>query len=292
MAFSSFLNLSLLGNVVDILIVSVFFYFILILFKESSSRFIFGGVLVLVLIYLGALIFNLRLTSLIFSTFFSVFLIALIVIFRDEIRRFFKFIFIGWTSQKGYLSPSEKISQEIVETVNYLKKKKFGALIVFRGKEPLADFCRGGFLLNGEISKEVLESIFDPHTPGHDGAVIIEGNKIFKFAVQLPLSENFEMTKEFGTRHAAAVGLAERTDAFIIVVSEEKGTISIAQKGILKTVSDINELTRMISQFWHQQTQTQSRSYFWQSFWQKNLKEKIFAFILSLILWIIFVLKY
>ncbi|PJA95151.1 hypothetical protein CO130_00645 [Candidatus Jorgensenbacteria bacterium CG_4_9_14_3_um_filter_38_10] len=286
---SLLINIGALSSLLDILIVSILFYFILILFKESSSRFIFGGILISVLIYILALVFNLHLTSLIFSNFFSIFLIALIVIFRDEIRRFFKFIFVGWINYGRKLPASEKISSEIVEAIDYLKKKKFGALIVFRGYEPISDFCHGGFLLNGEISGQVLESIFDPHTPGHDGAVIIEGNKIYKFAVQLPLSENFEMTKKFGTRHAAALGLAEHTDAFIIVVSEEKGTISVAQNRILKIVSDINELTQIIAHFYSQRSK--ARLTFWQSFRKENLKEKIFALILSLILWIIFVLK-
>ena len=129
------------------------------------------------------------------------------------------------------LDEREKVVYEIMDAIEYLKKNKIGALIVIERDIKIQDIISTGIIMNSEISPQLLVNIFEPNTPLHDGAVIISENKIAAAACVLPLSDDKDIAKELGTRHRAALGLAEETDAICIVVSEETGRVSIALKG-------------------------------------------------------------
>ncbi|MEK7120286.1 MAG: DNA integrity scanning protein DisA nucleotide-binding domain protein, partial [Patescibacteria group bacterium] len=156
----------------------------------------------------------------------------MVIIFQKEIRRLLEIIGV-WGIQRKMTVPADLTLLSVSEAARYFVSHKIGSLIVFPGQEPLERFLEGGTDLNGEVSTALLTSIFDDSSPGHDGAVIIKGNKLKKFAVHLPLGENIEAVKNFGTRHRAALGLAEKTDALCVVTSEEKGTISVARDGLI-----------------------------------------------------------
>ncbi len=138
----------------------------------------------------------------------------------------------------------------VSHAVNQLAHDKTGALIVFPGRESIERQLEGGYRLHGEVSEPLLFSIFDKTSPGHDGATIIEGNKVKKFAVHLPLAERMEEVRRFGLRHRAALGLSERSDALIIVVSEERGTISVARSGNLREIKSEEELEGRLVDFY------------------------------------------
>lgn len=169
-----------------------------------------------------------------------------------------------------------------------MAEQKTGALIVLQGEQPLDLFLDGGITLNGKVSVPLLLSIFDTSSPGHDGAIIMEGDKIKLFGVHLPLAENLEALKGRGTRHRSALGIAESTDAMVIVVSEERGEISLAQGGYLETIHDEDEFSAKVFAFLRQQFLATKIAESALSP-KKNLKEKGIALLLALLLWFIFV---
>jgi hypothetical protein len=142
--------------------------------------------------------------------------------------------------------------------------------------------------LNGVISERILKSIFDPHSTGHDGAVVIEKDIIRSFGCHLPLSKNSELMGITGTRHAAALGLSELTDAICFVVSEERGTISVARHGRIDEVDGTERLSQVLDSF-YQEFQTDKESIRWKEFFRRNYREKILAVSLALALWFVLV---
>lgn len=235
------------SNLFDIFIVSSLIYLILYLLRKSQNIRLVIGLLIIVFIYFIAIVFNLYLTNTIFKFFANAFLIILIIIFQKEIKDFFEFP--GKINlRKRHIFSKDNLSV-LLNSIENLKNKKLGALIVLPGKDTIDPYLENGYLINAEISEPLIESIFDTHSPGHDGAMIIKKNRIWKFGVHLPLAENFEQIKNFGLRHRAALGLSEKTDSLVIVISEEKGTISIAEKGKLETIQNINELRKIINNF-------------------------------------------
>lgn len=233
----------------DVLIIAFLIYVVIKLLKETHSVSVVAGVLTLLGFYGVAVLFDLPLTSLVLRSFFGVFLIIIAIIFQKELRRFFSaFGFMGIA--RRFMPPSGTIIGTVVHAVSELAREKTGTLVVFPGREPIERHFEGGYRLNGEVSEPLLFSIFDKTSPGHDGAVIIEHNRIKKFAVHLPLAEQIEKVKQYGLRHRAALGLSERSDALIVVVSEERGVISIAQNGKLQQIKDEGELRKKLIDFY------------------------------------------
>jgi diadenylate cyclase len=176
----------------------------------------------------------------------------------------------------------------LIASANAMARDRIGALIVLRGKDPIQRHLDGGTDLDGELSEAVLRSIFDPNSIGHDGAVIIKDNRISQFSSHLPLSKNLKQLRRSGTRHAAALGLAEMTDALCLVVSEEEGTISVARNSDLHQVRDAEELRALLDQF-YQETLPKIESRPWSGFFKKNYREKAIALVVTILLWFFFV---
>lgn len=280
-----------LKDIFDIAVMSFLLYLILLLIRRTNSYFVFTGISILFALYLIARFFDLYLTSLIFQTFFSFLIIILVIIFQRELRSFFELL-ANWRRilvQKGTAPVPALILNEIIKTVEKLVEFRTGALMVFSGVESMDSFLTGGTELKGKISASLLLSIFDSSSPGHDGAVIIKNSLIDKFGVHLPLAERFEF-KNLGTRHRAALGLAERSDAFVIIVSEERGTISFAHQGKLNIVGDVQELKEALKKFL-QETEMPIRERFSIKFLTSNFKEKLLALFFASLLWFIFAVE-
>jgi len=209
----------------------------------------------------------------------------LAVVFQRELRRFFEWL-SAWNkfpyAKREIIS--EIVSNEIIHTVNDLANAKTGALIVLQGDEAIESFLENGIFLGGKVSRELLLSIFDTSSPGHDGAVIITGDRVKMFGAHLPLARKAEATKNFGTRHRAALGLAERSDALVIAVSEEKGTVSLAENGEIKAINDENELAFRIHDFLRTRLLEETGG---KTSWipQGNMREKIVALAIAVLLW-------
>jgi hypothetical protein len=168
-------------------------------------------------------------------------------------------------------------------------RDRIGALIVLPGKQPIERHIQGGIELHGRLSEPLLKSLFDPHSPGHDGAVIVENDCVVKFAAHLPLSKDFRQLAGVGTRHSAALGLAELTDALCLVVSEERGQISVARDGRLRRIGDVHELGLELQSFLREKRAAEKpRRPAWQLL-RENWAEKLASLALVAALWYLFV---
>jgi len=287
--FNFFQEIGITG-VIDITFMSLIIYGLLVGFKRTKAGFVFTGIIILAGVYLFAREFNLALTAAVFQGFFAIILILVIVIFQEELRHFFEKIAIFSLNRKSsfpLFNPYPEV-ELLVRTLNDFSQKRIGALIVIQGKDLLLRHLHGGVELQGKLSEPLLKSIFDPHSPGHDGAVIIERNKVSWFSCQLPLSKNFKILGNFGTRHAAGLGLSELTDALCIIVSEERGTITLARHGQLQTVKDTETLNQVIKYF-YQEIAPRPESRLWSEIFRKNSREKIIAVGLTVALWFVLV---
>ncbi len=239
-------------DILDILIVSAFLFIFINWLRRSASRRIVVAISVFAVIYLLARFFQLYLTELLIKTLIVVILIAAIIVFQSDIRRMIDLAWF-WTSfrRKTRMSTFTSSVDLLTESAGKMSEKKTGALIVIRGKESCERQLTGGIPLEGRISAPLLYSIFNTSSPGHDGAVIIEGNKISRFGAHLPLSVNIAALGEGSTRHAAGLGLSEQCDAFTIIISEERGTISVAENGQLTILKSTVELKNRLEDFYH-----------------------------------------
>ncbi len=231
-------------DILDIAIISVMISALLIWFKDRASRFVFLGITLLGAIYLLARFFQLYLTTLVLQAFFAILLFVLVVIFQEDLRRFFeRLALLGRFRKRLFAVTAFNESAEIIaQTAADLARKKIGALIVLQGEDPLDRHLTGGSSLDGLLSQPLLESIFDPHSIGHDGAALIDGNRLMRFGCHLPLSANAAQHGNLGLRHTAALGLSERSDALCIVVSEERGSISLARGERIEEIANASAL--------------------------------------------------
>ena len=284
-----FLNISL-PDIVDILFVAVLLYTATAFLKQTRAAFIIRGIFILAAIYILARYLDLQLTAWLFQGFFAIFLIIIVVIFQEELRQIFERIAVWSLARKSGRPLGSATSDILVGTVADLAKDKIGALIVVQGKDPIARHIMGGIEIEGKISEPLLKSIFDPHSPGHDGAVIVQNDRISLFAAHLPLSKDFQQLAHVGTRHSAALGLAELSDAICIAVSEERGTISVARAGRLRPVNNIQQLSLLLQAFLQEKYPSSQRGG-WRSvsLVRENWLAKLVTFSLALGLWYVLV---
>lgn len=271
----------------DIALVAGAIYIGLLFIKQTKSYFLAGVALFLLAINFLSQNLNLSLTRSIIQPAYTLIFIMIAIVFQREIRRFFKWILIGqqdlFTAAKQI---SKGVSAEIAEALLHMANKNIGAIIVFTGKQDIDDITEGGQVLNGEATKEILLSIFDSSSPGHDGAVIIDNNNIKQFGAHLPLAREYSNYRKTGTRHRAAAGITEDTDAVALVVSEERGVISIFKKGKMKILKDEEDLRDALKELTGE-AETKNTS-FWNFFFVQNAWTKITAVLLALVIWTFF----
>jgi uncharacterized protein (TIGR00159 family) len=240
--------LSYWRDLVDIALAALLFWGILLWLRRTRAFFAFLGLAVLAAVYLFARQAQLNLTAWIFQGFSAVLLILIVVVFQEDLRRLLEQIGAWSAGKRGPLADAEGTGV-LVRAVWRMAQERTGALVVLPGKEPLDRHVEGGVALGGRVSEALLLSLFDPHSPGHDGAALVEGDRVVRFGCHLPLSTNQAELGPGGTRHAAALGLAERTDALCLVVSEERGTVSVARDATLRRVRDADELASVVARF-------------------------------------------
>lgn len=274
-------------DLVDIGVVGLLFWALIAWSRRVHANLALLGLAILGGFYLIALQFKLQLTAWLFQGFFAVLVIFLVVVFQEDLRRLFEQIAVLGLRRRPDRPDVSGIAA-IFRALVQLARTHTGALLVIPGREPLERHLRGGRELDAAISEELLLSIFDPHSPGHDGAVVVQGNRLTRFAVHLPLSEDRLQLGSRGTRHAAALGLAERTDALCVVVSEERGTISVASQGQLRVLAAPSQLMDELQrQLEHQRFSRRNRT-FWPHL-RRRLFEGGLALTLALASWIAFV---
>lgn len=285
---SSFLNTFRVQDLVDILMITIMIYGLLMWFKKTASRFVLAGIALLGIVYMLSRYFQLYMTAVVLQSVFAVIIFALIVIFQEELRRFFERLAIwGMIRKKTYGSIEEHAAEIIAQSVRDLSRKRIGALIVLQGEEPLDRHIQGGTRLDGILSQPLLESIFDPNSMGHDGAAIIDQGRIIKFGTHLPLSSNVQEFGNLGLRHTAALGLSERSDSLCIVVSEERGTISVARDKELRILDTAAKLKVVLDDFYEKKRPEKTTLPFFLWF-RENFPEKATAVLLAGLIWLAF----
>lgn len=242
-------------NVLEIgLIVVILFVFYQKFIKNTQSEKLVKGIFILIFAWILSeilILIDLRILGVFLKSLVTLISLSLIVIFQPELRRF-----LGYLGQPGFISKAfftpgsfvkaaendVDVIKEIIEAVKYLTKTKTGALMVFQKGMNTGVYNDVGTKLDALISTELILTIFHPNTPLHDGAMVIENNKIHSAGVLLPLTEDPKLSWRYGTRHRAAIGMSEVSDAACLVVSEETGDVSVCMDGILKKYDDLTTL--------------------------------------------------
>lgn len=251
--------------IIDVLIVSVVFYYIFLLLKGSRAIHILIGLAILAFIFLLSKALQLFATGWLLDRFLTLILVAIPVIFQPELRRGLEKLGQTRLFTSHEVKAASILISDIVESCIHMAEHKTGALIVLKNDVSLADYAETGILIEGKVTKELLMTIFYPKSPLHDGAIIIDGNRLKAAACVLPHSYK-HADKTLGTRHRAAMGLAENTDAHIIVVSEERGKISYAyDKKFEKDISP-ERLQKLLENFYESKKSKRKR--------QKNISLK------------------
>ena len=203
---------------------------------------------------------NLQTASWLMNTMLSAGAVIIVILFQPEIRRALEAlgrgkIFTFATKSQMEVKNAEHIIEEISRAMLSMSKQKVGAILVFERKTGLGDVMDSGTMLDADISSELIENIFYPNTPLHDGAMILRNDRIVAAGCFLPLSDNKQVAQELGTRHRASLGVSEVSDAYVLVVSEEKGIISFAYDGVLRRYIDAKALKEILSELYLPETE-------------------------------------
>jgi diadenylate cyclase len=233
-------------DVIDILVVAFLIYRLFVYLSQTRAIQILIGLLAVLLLSVVAKVLHLYTLSFIFNSLLTIGIFALIVIFQPEIRRILARIgekqFGIFTSEEE----AERVIEEIVRACASMSEDRIGALLVIEREVNLDNYVESGTLIDGKVSQELLITLFWPGTPLHDGATIIRKDRVYKAGAFLPLSLNPNLPQTIGTRHRAAIGITEETDAVAVVVSEETGAISLSYSGKLIKNLDPSKLKKVL----------------------------------------------
>lgn len=238
------------SDLFDVLLVAFVIYSAVKLIRETRAIQLAKGVVLLAVIYFFVSLFNMHTSTYILNFIFNNLLVLMIVVFAPEIRHAFESIGRSSVSKFSFINfknaDETKLQEEIIDSINFTCKafadmsdKQIGALIVFEKEGKLGEIANTGTKLDAKVTTELIGNIFFPKAPMHDGATIIKDGRVVAAGCILPLTTNNNVSSALGTRHRAAIGMSENSDAIIAVVSEETGAISVAEKGVLKrNISD------------------------------------------------------
>ena len=276
---SIYLNLPkiTMTDVVEILIITFLFYYMLVWIKNTRAWVLLKGIMVILLFVLVAAVFQMNTIIWIAKNTLSVAITAIVIIFQPEIRKalenlgqknfltsFFAFDF----SQGEIAKVTDKTINELVKACYEMGKVKTGALIVIEDEIVLSEYERTGIAVDGILTSQLLINIFEKNTPLHDGAVIVRGDRVVSATCYLPLTDSLSISKDLGTRHRAAVGISEVSDSLTIVVSEETGKVSIAMGGELYRNVDAEFLKNKLSFIQHREKKVSKIE-----LWRRRLKD-------------------
>lgn len=280
-------------DILDVGLVAIILYALLAWLRrsipESTARRILFAAPIAAGVYILVRLLDLYLLESVVRVLFIVLLIVAVVVFQADIRRMFDRIVTRTRARQTPKTGSAATIDRITEATSRMMELKMGALIAIKGREPLDSLIDGGIDLDGVLTQPLLFSIFHPDTPGHDGAVVVDDDRVVKFAAHLPLTTNVPYVSRYGgTRHAAALGLSEVSDSFIIAVSEEMGTLSIAHEGTLTQDVEVSTLRSKLESFWsenYEESTTPSPSW-----WKRpNLQTAGVAALMAILFWLVIV---
>ena len=276
---SIYLNLPkiTMTDVVEILIITFLFYYMLVWIKNTRAWVLLKGIMVILLFVLVAAVFQMNTIIWIAKNTLSVAITAIVIIFQPEIRKALENLgqknfltsFFTFDFSKGEIAKfTDKTINELVKACYEMGKVKTGALIVIEDEIALSEYERTGIAVDGILTSQLLINIFEKNTPLHDGAVIVRGDRVVSATCYLPLTDSLSISKDLGTRHRAAVGISEVSDSLTIVVSEETGKVSIAMGGELYRNVDAEFLKNKLSFIQHREKKVSKIE-----LWRRRLKD-------------------
>jgi len=230
-------------DIVDILIVTFIIYKILVFLKPTKAYNVLKGLLIIIVLYFIVSALHLTTITWIIQRTMELGVLALVIVFQPELR-----MLLAKLGREGIVSAGIESSsiEKIIKSLSYLAEKQIGAIIVIERGIGLGNYVENGVKLNAQITSELLNSIFSPGNILHDGAAIIQGNKISAAACFLPIAKNVELSVRYGSRHRAAAGISEESDAFVIVVSEETGLVSYSEDGFIYSVKSLEAFEQIM----------------------------------------------
>ncbi|MBI9085818.1 MAG: diadenylate cyclase [Desulfobacterales bacterium] len=235
-------------SVLDIALIAALIFFTYRTLIRMGTWKIVSGIIIAATIFLLSSFLDLKGIAWIYSNVSQVAAIAVVVIFQPELRKFFERAASVRRSKSG--DAGDDVAGLIAESAWQLARQRRGAIVVFPGKEPVGEWLAGGYPLDAKPSQPLLMSIFDPNSPGHDGALIVEKGRFARFGLRLPVSETSRLSADYGTRHHAAMGMAEKSDSLVLVVSEERGRLSLFQRGVFRPIDSPAEAEEAIEAHW------------------------------------------
>lgn len=238
-------------DVLDIILTAILIYQLLLLLRGTQGIQILAGILILLLAYWGARRLDLFTLEWFLDSFVKSLVLIIIILFQADIRRMLSRVGRQAVFHYGYSEP--QVLEEISAAADSLAKQKIGALFILRRQGKLRDYLESGITLDAAVSRELLITLFWPKTPTHDGAAIISGDQILAAGCVLPLTQQSGLDKSLGTRHRAGIGVTENTDAVAIIVSEEKGQISLAREGKLLSNLSRTQLLHALNEIFAQE---------------------------------------
>lgn len=271
--FTDLTPVNFVFNLLDVLLVWYVLYKVLTLIKGTKAVQLLKGIFVIIIAKIATQIFGLDTLDWLLQEVIDWGFLAVIIIFQPEIRRALEQIGRGKLFQRSTSQQDEeqnRLIEAMKKSVSYMAKRRIGALISIEKETGLTEYIETGIKMNADVSSELLINIFIPNTPLHDGAVIMQKDKVTAAACYLPLSESPFISKELGTRHRAALGLSEVTDAITIVVSEETGAISITVNGNLHRNLAIDEFETLLRKVWFGSEQESDQASKWTWRGKKN----------------------
>lgn len=242
-----------IGDVLDVLVIAFVIYRLLSSVRKTSTGNVIKGIVLIVAVLVISDILHLNVVNYLMGQVMQMAVVILIILFQPEIRRLLEQA--GNTNRLGFVfgrrvsaGDTEEIIDMVVSAFTDMSKTRTGALLVFERKLSLGDYAATGTYVNATVTPELLKSVFFPNTPLHDGAVLIQNNRILAAGCMLPMSSNPALSRDLGMRHKAGVGISERSDAVVAIVSEETGTISVAVDGMLKRRLDTETFRTLLIQ--------------------------------------------
>jgi len=275
------------SDAVDVALVAALLYAGITWLRRSHAALVALGLCLVGLVYVGARLLELHVTTWVFHGFFAAAALVAVVLFQEELRQGLEELAAIAMGRREDHRPRFDSAETLAHALARLAREKIGALVVVAGMQKLDRHVHGGEELGGTLSAALLESLFDPHSAGHDGAVIVEDRRVSRFGVHLPLARGAGLPPGSGTRHSAALGLSERSDALCLVVSEERGTISAARHGALRPVGTPEELARLITAFHRERRALRAPRPSLRTLARGHRLEKAAALVLALFLWLV-----
>jgi diadenylate cyclase len=233
-------------DAVDILIVAMGIYWLLLLIRGTRAFQMLVGLFLVVAVLVVSQYFQLFTTQWVLDNFLGSFAILIVVIFQHDIRRALAKVGRGVFFPQMGRGEETQVLEEVVRAAQSCANKRIGALIVLERETGLENYVEGGQPLDAKIYRDLLVSIFMPGSPLHDGAVIVQGGRIIAAGCLLPLTRNPDVDRSLGTRHRAAIGLTEETDAVVVVVSEQTGNMSVVEGGVIEIAADAGALRSLL----------------------------------------------